>query len=124
MFNSYYLGGDTTNVRCEVHMNQPSTGFIQKSNPVSRFIRFQRGSNIEAKLFPTDPRDVPKLIYKTTKWEPDYNHPSERWRDREVEETHEEEVVILQVCIFGNDYMLAEYVFKKDIESNVNPNKL
>jgi len=123
MFNSYYLDGDTTNVRCEVHMNQPSTGFIQKSNPVSRFIRFQRGSKIEEKLFPTDPRDVPRLTYTTFRKEPDSRYPSDRWRDRDVEETHEEEVVILQVCIFGNDYMLAEYVFKKDIGLNINPNK-
>ena len=115
MFNGYYIGGNTTNNKCEVHLNQPSTGFIQKSNPVSRFIRFQRGSEIEKELFPTDPRETPKLTYVTYEYEKDYRYPDERWRDRQVEKEHFEEVIVLQVCIFGDDYMLAEYVFKKDI---------
>lgn len=97
MFNRYYIGGDTTNTRCEVNLQQPSTGFIQKSNPVSRFIRFQRGSEIEKQLFPSDPTEVPKLSSRI------YNKC-------------EEEVIILQICIFGQDYMLAEYVFKKDLK--------
>ena len=46
----YHIGGNTTNNKCEVHLNNPSSGFIQKSNPVSRFIRFQRGSDIEKLL--------------------------------------------------------------------------
>ena len=29
MFNKYYIGGDTTNNKCEVNLNAPSTGFIQ-----------------------------------------------------------------------------------------------
>ena len=118
MFNhTYYnIDGDTTNVKAEVHLNSPSTGFIQKSNPVSRFIRFQRGSEIEKKLFPTDPRETPKLTYVTYEYEKDFRYPDERWRDKRVEKEHSEEVVILQVCIFGNDYMLAEYVFKRDMK--------
>ena len=114
MFNKYYIGGNTANVKCEVQLNTPSTGFIQKSNPVSRFIRFQRGSKIEKQLFPTDPRDVPRLEYiereRKDVWS---GHP---WDRDYVERTCEEEVVVLQVCIFGADYMLAEYVFKKDMQ--------
>lgn len=113
MFNKYYIGGDTTNLKCEVNLNQPSTGFIQKSNPVSRFIRFQRGSELEKMLFPTDPRISPSLQYTETKYTEGFNrfglHDS-------YEETKKEEVIVLQICVFGNDYMLAEYVFKKDIE--------
>lgn len=113
MFNKYYIGGDTTNKKCEVNLNAPSTGFIQKSNPVSRFIRFQKGSKIEGLLFPTDPREVPKLTYTETK----YYDSGERWNpNNRYETTKEEEVVILQVCIFGDNYMLAEYAFKKDME--------
>ena len=111
MFNKYYIGGDTTNNKCEVNLNQPSTGFIQKSNPVSRFIRFQRGSEIEKLLFPTDPREVPKLTYEVRHWSED-----SRGLPRCSNSTEKEEVVILQICIFGDDYMLAEYVFKKDME--------
>ncbi len=112
MLNRYYIGGNTNNQKCEVNLNQPSSGFIQKSNPVSRFIRFQRGSEIERKLFPTDPREVPKLTYQETH----YDDSNEKWGNS-YNVTKEEEVVVLQVCIFGADYMLAEYVFKKDMET-------
>ena len=111
MFNKYYIGGNINNQKCEVNLNQPSTGFIQKSNPVSRFIRFQRGSEVEKLLFPTDPRETPKLTYKQRHFDED-----RRPFERSYETTEEEEVIVLQVCIFGNDYMLAEYVFVKDME--------
>ena len=107
MLNKYYISGNTTNTKCEVNLNQPSTGFIQKSNPVSRFIRFKRGSDIEKLLFPTDPREVPHLEYSKSTWV-DGSYYS-------TKEIIKEEVIILQICIFGEDYMLAEYVFKKDI---------
>ena len=112
MFNSYYLGGHTSNVKCEVHLNAPSTGFIQKSNPVSRFIRFQRGSKIENLLFPVDPREQPKLTYTKS----EKNEYSHSWRDEYREVTEKREVTVLQVCIFGDDYMLAEYVFNDDLK--------
>ena len=114
MFNSYYIGGNTTNNKCEVHLNTPSTGFIQKSNPVSRFIRFQRGSDIEKNLFPTDPREKPKLIYTTREKNEYSRHPLDDYYNVEKEA----EVTILQVCIFGNDYMLAEYVFNNDLKED------
>ena len=112
MFNSYHIGGDTTNNKCEVHLNTPSTGFIQKSNPVSRFIRFKRGSDIERNLFPTDPRKKPVLIYK----ESVKNEYSRDPLNDYYEMDREEEVTVLQVCIFGDDYMLAEYAFNKDMK--------
>lgn len=112
---SFYLGGDTTNVRCEVKLNAPSTGFIQRSNPVSRFIRFQQGSEIEAKLFPVDPRQNPRLEYREESWE--CNDDGRRFSYQRKTETTTEEVVVLQVCVFGADYMLAEYVFKKDLNA-------
>ena len=116
MFNSYYIGGNTTNNKCEVHLNNPSTGFIQKSNPMSRFIRFQRDSKIEDWLFPTDPRNKPKLIYTESvrnEYGVDYRDP---FGSTYHNEEKEEEVTVLQVCIFGEDYMLAEYVFNKDLK--------
>lgn len=63
----YHIGGNTTNNKCEVHLNNLSSGFIQKSNPVSRFIRFQRGSDIEKLLFPTDPRETHINLYRKRK---------------------------------------------------------
>lgn len=113
MFNSYYIGGNTTNNKCVVSLNTPSTGFIQKSNPVSRFIRFQRGSDIERSLFPTDPRKNPALTYKEKhKNECSSYYPLHDYY--EVEKT--KEVTVLQVCIFGDDYMLAEYIFNDDLK--------
>ena len=113
MLNKYYIGGDTTNVKCEVNLNQPSTGFIQKSNPVSRFIRFQRGSEIEGLLFPTDAKKTPRLPYEEKQWIEDTAKP---WESHTITTKKYEEVIVLQVCIFGNDYMLAEYVFNKDMK--------
>lgn len=107
MFNSYYIGGNTNNQKCAVNLNAPSTGFIQKSNPMSRFIRFQRGSKIEDWLFPTEPNDKPHLKQKITR----NGYGGQKYDTEEIVE-----VIVLQVCIFGNDYMLAEYVIAKDIE--------
>lgn len=112
MFNTYHIGGNTTNVKCEVHLNQPSTGFIQKSNPVSRFIRFKRGSEIESLLFPTETNVNPRLYYTKTER---YQSPTRSWETKQYEKKVYEEVTVLQVCIFGDDYMLAEYVFNKDM---------
>lgn len=52
MFNNYYINGNSGNAKCEVHLNAPTSGFMQKSNPVSRFIRFKIGSKLETTLFP------------------------------------------------------------------------
>lgn len=114
MFNSYYIGGNTTNAKAEVHLSQPSTGFIQKSNPMSRFIRFQRGSEIEDLLFPIESNVNPRLYYVERKTY--YPNPDRVWESRETKEKVYEDVTVLQVMVFGNDYMLAEYVFNKDLE--------
>ena len=114
MFNSYYIGGNTTNVKAEVNLNQPSTGFIQKSNPMSRFIRFQRGSEVEELLFPIEPNVKPRLYYFDKKALP--TNPDLSYWMRETKEKVYEDVTVLQVMVFGADYMLAEYVFNKDIE--------
>lgn len=111
--NHYYIGGNTNNQKCVVNLNQPSSGFIQKSNPVSRFIRFQRGTKIEDMLFPTDPRQSPCIEYTEEKW---IRNEGEPWKDYSYGEKRIVEVIVLQVCIFGDDYMLAEYVLKKDLE--------
>ena len=98
MFNNYYINGNSGNAKCEVHLNALTSGFMQKSNPVSRFIRFKVGSKLESLLFPLSPDEKPYLECK------DYNG-SIKYRN----------VTILQVCIFGDNQMLAEYVFDEDI---------
>lgn len=106
MLNSYYIGGNTNNEKCVVNLNTPSSGFIQKSNPMSRFIRFQRGSEFERMLFPLEPNEKPYLTQKVR----DY------YNGKPFDKEERVEIIILQVCIFGNDYMLAEYVIKSDID--------
>lgn len=98
MFNNYYINGNTGNAKCEVHLNAPTSGFMQKSNPVSRFIRFKIGSKLESELFPLSPNEKPYIECK------DYNG-SIKYRN----------VTILQVCVFGDNQMLTEYVFDEDI---------
>lgn len=112
MFNSYHIGGDTTNVKAEVHLSQPSTGFIQKSNPMSRFIRFKRGSEIENLLFPTETNVNPRLYYTQTEC---VKSPVHSWDVVREEKKVYEDVTVLQVMVFGDDHMLAEYVFNKDM---------
>lgn len=105
--SSFYIGGNTNNQKSVVVLNTPSTGFMQKSNPMSRFIRFQRGSKMEDWIFPSSPNEKPYLVHKFSK--------STYGRDSyEVEE--KVNIIVLQICIFGNDYFLVEYVFEKDIE--------
>ena len=98
MLNNYYINGNSGNAKCEVHLNASTNGFMQKFNPVSRFIRFKIGSKLEFLLFPLSPDEKPYLECK------DYNG-SIKYRN----------VTILQVCIFGDNQMLAEYVFDEDI---------
>ena len=107
MFNSFYIGGNTNNQKSIVTLNAPSTGFMQKSNPMSRFIRFQKGSKMEDWVFPCDPNEKPYLIHKVCKNSGGYN-------SYEVEE--KVNIIVLQICIFGDDYFLVEYVLEEDIE--------
>lgn len=30
MFNNYYINGNSENAKCEVHLNAPTSGFMQK----------------------------------------------------------------------------------------------
>ena len=101
MLNNYYINNDSGNAKCEVHLNAPASGFMQKSNPFSRFIRFQVGSKFESELFPSSPHEKPYISYQ------DNYFPEER-----------KNVTILQVCIFGNNQMLVEYVFDEDIKNS------
>ena len=78
-----------------VHFNTPSSGILQKSHPKSRFIRFQRNSDFEGRLFPLDQEHTPHIL--------DDRH-KERWNIKKVE------VTVLQILIFGEDHYLCEIV--------------
>lgn len=81
-----------------VSFNTPSTGMMQKSNPKSKFIRFQKGSKMEEWLFPKeniDPTIQVKNQYGV------YNSTGK--------------VTVLQVLIFGDNQFLCEVVYDVDL---------
>lgn len=55
------------------------------------------------------------LTYKHTVCKHDYSFDPTGYKISYEQEEVKEEVTVLQVCIFGSDYMLAEYVFNKDM---------
>jgi len=112
MFNSsntnIKLGSNTTNVQ----FNTPSTGMMQRSHPKSRFIRFQKGSDMETLIFPLSDIEESKLRRKETKYrESDsFNrHGSSYHIDIDTP------VTILQILIFGADQYLCEVVKNSDL---------
>lgn len=81
----------------KVSLSTPSTGIIQRSHPRSRFIRFQKGSEIESTVFPTHPDQNPYLMKLHTSY-------SEKIY-----------IIVLQVVIFGDNQFLCEYVDEDDL---------
>lgn len=96
MFNTNLKLGSNTQ---DVTFNSTSTGHLQKSNPQSRFIRFQRNSEIEKRVFPTD--GIP-YISKSL----DYPYKKK-------------EITVLQVLVFGEDYYLCEIVENEALEEKI-----
>lgn len=83
----------------KIVLNTPSTGMIQRSNPKSFFIRFQKSSTAEDWMFPID-GSQPKLL------------------TREVPREYVE-IVILQILVFGDNQYLCEVIKKEDLREAV-----
>lgn len=104
------LGSNTTNVQ----FNTPSTGMMQRSHPKSRFIRFQKGSDMEKLIFPIADNEESKLSRSETK----YRDPSSydrHFNDRSYQVNIDTPVTILQILIFGADQYLCEVVKNSDL---------
>lgn len=96
MFNSTQIKLGSTSQT--VSFNTPSTGMMQKSNPKSKFVRFQKGSKMEEWLFPKDNIDPTIHIKnKYSVWEATGK------------------ITVLQVLIFGDDQFLCEVVYDEDL---------
>lgn len=107
--STYIRMGDTTN---KVQFNTPSTGMMQRSHPKSKFLRFQKGSNMEKWIFPEDGKD--SYIQKRGKWiEPIYK---DRFNAPGSYEIIEIPIEVLQILIFGDNYYLVEYVKIEDLK--------
>lgn len=115
MFNSsrYYIGGNTTNNNSSVNLNTPCTGFIQKSNPISRFIRVKNNSVEFNRLFPSSFEEIPKITITKNHTDPyskdQFGYP----RTFKVEV--DKPVIILQMMVFGQEEFIVEYVFADEI---------
>lgn len=96
---------NTTNMKLgsnsqTVQLNTPSTGILQRSNPKSIFIRFQIGSKMEERVFPSD--GTSPYIYKC-------EYSSNQY-DNYKETQGKIEVIVLQILIFGENQYLVEVV--------------
>lgn len=100
------LGSNTTNVQ----FNTPSTGMMQKSHPKSRFIRFQKGSDMENLIFPTNDNEESKLQRKETKYDTSRGHHNSSYSVN-----IDTPITILQILIFGQDQYLCEIVKNDDL---------
>ena len=101
MFNtSVTVGGNTQSVT----FNSPCTGILQKSSPLSKFIRFQKGSVLEKWIFPVD--GGKSSIEKEEITESDRYYGN-------ITKTIKINICILQILIFGDNCYLCEYI--KDI---------
>ena len=78
----------------------PSTEILQRSSPISTFIRCGRGSQMEGMLFPSNGASP----YIEVGWD-----------------EKKEEVDVLQILVFESDQYLIEIVKKKDL-NNLNNN--
>lgn len=85
MLNTSIKLGDTN-----VTFNTPCTGMIQKSHPKSNFMRFHKTSKIADWIF----SDCPRLQEETYKCD---------------------KIIVLQIMVFGDNELLMEYVYEKDI---------
>lgn len=84
--------GEITN---KVSLNTPCTGIIQKSHPKSNFVRFHVHSDTAKWVF----SDYPRL--EREKW---YSNKGDTPK-----------IVILQIMVFGDNELLMEYVYEKDL---------
>lgn len=88
--NTTFEIGQITN---KVSFNTPCTGLMQKSHPKSNFQQFPKDCKMAEWVF----SDYPRLQKDT------YNA---------------DKIVVLQIMVFGDEEMLIEYVYEKDLEEN------
>lgn len=84
MFNQYKLGDNSQTVT----MNTPCTGMIQKSMPLSKFMRFHQRSKYADHIFCDNPS---------------------------LDEYGKIKIIVLQIMVFGNNEILMEYILESDI---------
>lgn len=93
MFNN-----TSNSINANMHINTPAVGIIQKSHKKSFFKRFHQGSPMSTALFD----HIPKLGIKVKKLG--------------FDSTEEKEIIILQVMLINDGYVLAECILIEDIE--------
>ena len=91
-----------------VTFNQTSTGMMQRSNPNSIFIRFQKNSTLAKMVFPDNGNNpyIEKFDYNSSKYQ--------KYKDT----GGKLEVIVLQILVFGQDEFLCEVIDTKFLQSN------
>jgi len=102
--NSFNIGGNTT----KVSFNTPSTGIIQKSHPKSRFIRFHNGSALAKTVL--DYEDNSRLEIDNPSREFTINNATGKLAYHQTIF-----ITVLQLMIFGENWIMAEIVNDKDL---------
>lgn len=97
--------GDITN---KVSFNAPCTGIIQKSHPRSNFVIFHTKSRMAEWVF----SDYPRLV--ENKWE---------FSEHGYNRVYADKIIVLQVMVFGDNELLIEYVYEKDLNNEENIQK-
>jgi hypothetical protein len=110
-YNSFKIGAPTTNVS----FNTPSMGMIQKSHPLSKFVKFHFTSQLSGRLL--DSIDEAHVLKSEIK---QYSHisDSDRWKPHAKTSYTEETkipVTVLQLMVFGADQFIAEIVYNSDL---------
>ena len=104
MFNQTTI--KTGNNSQYLQFNTPCTGILQRSNPKSFFIRFQKDSKVESMVFPSNGNTpyIERIVYKNN-----------------YTDTVKIDIMVLQILIFGDNYYLVEVIephnlIEKDFE--------
>jgi len=86
-----------------IQFNAPSTGILQRSNPKSIFLRFQKNSDMESMVFPSNGK---------TPYMYEFNFNDVR-KSEYKDSNYRIEIIVLQILIFGQDNYLVEVIEPK-----------
>ena len=103
MFNNHTTVIKQESTKHVTKVKTASTGKLQRTNPNSRFIRFDSGSIMEEAILPLE--GDARIITKEASYSMNFSNP------RGPRDYHKEEsikITVLQVLIFGDNQYLCE----------------
>ncbi len=104
--NKFKLGDTTTNVS----FNTPSMGMIQKSHPLSKFVKFHFTSQLADRLL--NSIEESHVLKTEIKY---YESDDRNVMRSSYEDKTKIPVTVLQLMVFGADQFIAEIVYNTDL---------